>query len=491
MLPGVSDTGPLDPRLLPSASRLEQALAGRYAIDGEVARGGMGVVWSARHRALARRVALKAVLPGVSTERFLKEARLLARIDSPHVVAVHDFEIVDGTPVLAMEWVDGGSLLDRMRRQGGRIPEAEALPLMRDTAQGMRAAAEARIVHRDLKPSNILLDGAGRACVADFGIARAEDQDASLSLASEVLGTPFYMAPEQWEDPSALDARTDVYSFGATYYHALTGRPPFEGRTPLQILVHHKTEPLVSPRALVPELSERTCGVLERCLAKRAADRFASWDEVLRALDDGKDAVSPWHSSSDADIEAQLLRFASRRELYALRLLGAGEVDTYEFPGGRRLRVLCGDIVAQDAEALVSSDDGSLTMSAGVSRRIREAAGDEVAREARRLAPVRAGRAIVTAGGRLKARYVIHAISLEFSRDKAERRSRDLVNDILASVFWHADALYVERLALPLVGAGSAGLPEDVVLDATFLFLARTLARSATRVREASLVLWA
>jgi O-acetyl-ADP-ribose deacetylase (regulator of RNase III)/tRNA A-37 threonylcarbamoyl transferase component Bud32 len=488
----VPDTQPLGAGQpgLPSEARLAAALAGRYAIEREVARGGMGVVWKARQLALSRDVALKAVLPGVPIERFLKEARLLARVQSPHVVTVHDFDSVDGTPVLVMEWVEGGSLLNLMRAGGGRVAEERGWTLMRETALGMNAAAAERIVHRDLKPSNILIDAAGQARVADFGIARVEGLDNTLSLPGEALGTPFYMAPEQWEDPTGLDTRADIYGFGATFYHALVGRPPFEGATALQILFRHKTEPLVSPRARNPELGERTSALLERCLAKRADDRFASWEELLRVLDDVRGEISPWDSEADAEIAPQLAHYASRRELYLLRLLTPGETDVYEFPGRRRLQVRRGDLAEQDAEAVVSSDDGSLTMSAGVSRRLRDAGGDEITREARRLAPVRAGRAIVTPGGRLRARYVIHGITLEFSRDQADRPSRDLIREILASVFWHADALYIERLALPLLGTGSAGFPEDVVLDTTFRFLARTFARRATGVREATLVLF-
>ncbi len=485
-------TRPLAPGFvgLPTRERLVQALAGRFEIEREVARGGMGVVFKARHLSLGRPVALKAVLPGASAERFLKEARLLARVQSPRVVVVHDFDTVDGTPVLVMEWVEGGNLLRVMRDHGGRLPEDVGLALMRETAEGMQAAAAERIVHRDLKPSNILVDEEGHAHVADFGIARVEGLDNTLSVPGEALGTPFYMAPEQWENPTALDTRADIYGFGATFYHALTGRPPFEGETALKILFNHKTEPLVSPRARNPELSERTSNLLERCLAKQPEDRFASWDELLRLLDDARGEISPWDSDADADIAAQLAHYASRRELYLLRLLTAGETDVYAFRGRRSIRVRRGDLLDQDAEAVVSSDDGSLTMSAGVSRRIREAGGEEITREARRLAPVRAGRAIVTSGGRLRARYVIHGITLEFSRDQADRPGRDLIREILSSVFWHADALYIERLALPLLGTGSAGFPEDVVLDTTFRFLARTFARRATGVREATLVLF-
>jgi eukaryotic-like serine/threonine-protein kinase len=485
-----ASTGDLGPaRGVPGLPALGEALADRYEVLEEVARGGMGAVFRARQLGLDRVVAVKVLLPGASPERFTREAQLLARVDSPHVVTIHDYALLpNGSPFVAMEWVEGGTLATRMRAAGGRLSEKEALPLMLQTAQGMAAAEQHGIVHRDLKPSNILTTAAGGVRVADFGLARGPGVDPECSVTGEVLGTPFYMAPEQWESPRALDGRADVYAYGATFYHALTGVVPFTGATAIAVLLAHKTEPLVSPRAHNKKLSERTTATLERCLAKSPRDRFASFAEIEKHLRPGA-SRSPWEPD-DEGLEETLARYAARRELYVLRLLTPGEVDVYPFPGGRSLRVLRGNIVEQDAEALVSSDDGTLTMSDGVSKAIREAAGESIVKEARRHAPVRAGRAIVTSGGRLRARHVIHGISLEFSRDRSALPSRDLVSAILASCVCQADSLYVERIAFPLLGAGNAGLPEDVCLDTMFRFLARLLSRGLTGIREATIVLY-
>ncbi len=477
--------GPLPPQVL-------EALRPRYEVQQEVARGGMGAVYRAIQKPLGRPVAIKVVLPGASPRRFLREAQILAGFSSPHVVTVHDFELLpDGTPVLVMEWIEGRSLAQLMRSSGGLLDERAALPLMRDTAAGMLAAAEQGVVHRDLKPSNILVDAQGRAKVADFGLARSARSEAGLSLAGELMGTPFYMAPEQWEDPRRVDTRTDVYSFGATWYHALTGRAPFEGQTPVAVLFSHKTEPLVSPRTRNPAVSERVSDLIERCLAKSPEDRFPGFAEVGRQLQAGGDAPRPWdEGDDDPELATHMARYGSRREAYLLRLMTESEVDVYEFPGQRRLLLRRGDIVEQAVEAIVSSDDGSLTMSGGVSHRIRKAAGPLLVEQARRLAPVRAGRAIVTTGGQLRQRYVIHAITLEFSRDQALKPSRDLISELMSSCVYQADSHYVTTIAFPLLGTGTAGLPEDVCLDTMFRFLARLFTQRLTALREATIVLY-
>src|SRR5262249_41054825 len=148
------------------------------------------------------------------------------------------------------------------------LPESEVVSWMQQVAEGMTAASERQIIHRDLKPSNILIDTRNRARVTDFGLGRSLADAGQITHTDAVLGTPYYMAPEQAEDPQSVDNRADIYSFGATFYHALTGTPPFEGKTTFSILYKHKTEPLLSPSARNRELSDRVCEVLERCLAK-------------------------------------------------------------------------------------------------------------------------------------------------------------------------------------------------------------------------------
>ena len=323
----------------------DHAFTSRYEILAEVGRGAMGVVYRARHKRLDREVAVKVLLPDAGGERFLREARLLARIQSPYVVGVHDFEVLsDGRGLLVMEWVEGADLQKIMRRQGGPLPEDMVLAWMRHTCEGMVAAAEHGVIHRDLKPSNLLVDGRRRARVADFGLARGPAALGDLTQSGDLMGTPLYMAPEQAEDPHGVDTRADIYSFGATFYHALTGAAPFEGRTGFAVLYKHKTEPLTSPRSRRPELSERVSDILERCLAKNPADRFSSFAELLGQLQAGGDRPSPWSASDDPVLADYLARppGPAGRVPRGAEGVEHGPWTFGSFPAGRVLRIVRG-----------------------------------------------------------------------------------------------------------------------------------------------------
>jgi serine/threonine protein kinase len=205
-------------------------IAGRYAADREIGRGGMGAVWLGTDGVLGRQVALKRIgsAPGAGTpdlERAEREARLAARLNHPHVVAVFDLVEDEGQHWLVMEYVEGVNLAELVRRDGALSPD-EAAPLLRQAADALAAAHEAGIVHRDVKPSNILVTADGQVKLSDFGIARAE-ADASLTQTGLVTGSPAYLAPEIASGSTAT-AAADVWSLGATAFHALAGKPPYE-----------------------------------------------------------------------------------------------------------------------------------------------------------------------------------------------------------------------------------------------------------------------
>ena len=197
-----------------------------------VGKGGMGAVYKARQAALDRLVALKILAPGAAddagfAERFNREARALARLNHPHIVAVHDFGQVGGQPYLVMEFVDGPNL--RQVEQAGRLTAAQALEIVPQICEALQFAHNEGVVHRDIKPENILLDKKGRVKITDFGIAKivgAHSGKSSLTGAKDVLGTPHYMAPEQVEHPQAVDHRADIYSLGVVFYELLTGELP-------------------------------------------------------------------------------------------------------------------------------------------------------------------------------------------------------------------------------------------------------------------------
>jgi serine/threonine protein kinase len=205
-------------------------IAGRYSLDREIGRGGMGAVWLGHDDVLGRQVALKRVgmSPGGSSPDLLRaerEARLAARLNHPHVVAVFDLVDEDDQQWLVMEYVEGSTLAELLRSTGALTPD-QAAQIMVQAAEALAAAHEAGIVHRDVKPSNILVTPEGQVKLSDFGIARAE-ADASLTQTGLVTGSPAYISPEVASGRQATDL-SDVWSLGATLFHALAGRPPYD-----------------------------------------------------------------------------------------------------------------------------------------------------------------------------------------------------------------------------------------------------------------------
>ncbi len=199
-----------------------------------VGRGGMGVVYKARQKGLDRLVALKILSPKIGqepafAERFQREARAMAMLSHPHIVAVYDFGQTDGLYYFLMEFVDGVSL--RRLLDAGKLSSQEALAIVPQICEALQFAHDHGVVHRDIKPENILLDKAGRVKIADFGLAKlmgreARDLGFSLTGVGQVMGTPHYMAPEQLEHPQAVDHRADIYSLGVVFYQMLTGELP-------------------------------------------------------------------------------------------------------------------------------------------------------------------------------------------------------------------------------------------------------------------------
>jgi WD40 repeat protein/serine/threonine protein kinase len=290
----------------------ELPLVAGYEILGELGRGGMGVVYKARHLALNRVVALKMILAGAHAgpkdlERFRQEAEAVARLHHPNIVQIFDIGESDGRPYFVLEYVEEGSLASRLR--GDPQPLKPAVRLIETLARAIHFAHQNRVVHRDLKPANILLrkrddppasregaketgsafhelDYSSDACdpwsnalpkITDFGLAKRLDEQASWSHSGEVLGTPSYMAPEQGDgNARAIGPATDVYSLGAILYELLTGRPPFKGATALDTVLQVLHEEPVRPSGLRPKLPRDLETICLKSLRKEPARRYSS-----------------------------------------------------------------------------------------------------------------------------------------------------------------------------------------------------------------------
>ncbi len=263
-----------------------------YKILEKLGAGGMGSVYKAIQISMDRPVAIKILSKdmarkGEMRERFLREGRMAARLNHPNVVAAYDVGVSGDHHYLIMEFVEGESLQDKIKKEGV-LPEARALDLWLQVTRALGHAAENNMVHRDVKPGNILVTPEGRAKLADLGLARPiqRDDNPEITQPGTAIGTPWYISPEQARGESDLDVRTDIYSLGATFYHLLTGRPPFDGTSGAMILSRHLTDPPEAPDRIRPGLTQATCRHLLRCLEKDREDRFESPAALARALEE-------------------------------------------------------------------------------------------------------------------------------------------------------------------------------------------------------------
>ncbi len=274
------------------AARLADALKDEYTIEGEIGRGGMGVVYVARDLKLKRRVAIKVLPPDLAyrseiRERFTREAQTSARLSHPHIVPIHAVGEADGLVYFVMGFVDGEPLGARLKRRG-KLPIEEVRRIMKETADALGLAHTMGIIHRDIKPDNVLLDGTRRrVMVTDFGIAKAlsDGGGGTLTGTGVAIGTPTYMSPEQAAGERAVDARSDLYALGVVGYEMLTGHVPFKAPTVPGILMKQITEP--PPDILMgrPECPEELAATVMKCLEKDPDDRWATADALRRALE--------------------------------------------------------------------------------------------------------------------------------------------------------------------------------------------------------------
>jgi serine/threonine-protein kinase len=280
-------------------------LIDHYRVLELLGRGNMGVVYKALDVNLDRPVAVKVMSAEVRNdpdfvERFRQEARLQGALNHPNVALLFDYFIHDGAPVAVMEFIDGESL-EQMIKRRGPIPAHECLPLFRQALAGVAAAHRAGIVHRDLKPSNLMVTRERVVKVMDFGIAKRQGVAGATKVSSTSIGSPLYMAPEQILG-RAVDCRTDIYSLGLTLYQLLSGRPPFNprGKAEFVLLNAHVNDLPEPPTVYCADIPQPLVDAVMRALAKDPDARFQSADEFLRALPEVSAPAAPAASAVDA-----------------------------------------------------------------------------------------------------------------------------------------------------------------------------------------------
>lgn len=255
-----------------------------YRIDRLLGAGGMGRVYRAHDSRLDRNVAIKFLARSTPEQevRFQREALAISAINDPNVAAIFTRGVYAGQAYYVMEYLDGDSLA-RCLSPGERLALPRAIDFLQQAARGLAAAAERGLIHRDVKPSNLMLQGSDRLKVVDFGLARRLGGDLSLTETDTTIGTPHYISPEQALG-QATDHRSDIYSLGATFYHLLSGFPPFEAETPVSLLLQHVNSPLPPLRSRNPRVPPAIARIIERMMAKDPAQRYPTYAELLDDL---------------------------------------------------------------------------------------------------------------------------------------------------------------------------------------------------------------
>ena len=263
-------------------------IVGNYELLERIAEGGMGTVYKGRHRFSGQIVAVKVVAAHMTSnqvllKRFEQEYQAAKQLNHPNIVKALEYGDAGSTPYLVMEFVDGESLGRKIEREG-KMPERDAVRLIAQVAQGLHRAHKEKLIHRDVKPDNILVTSDGQAKLADLGLVKEVETELNLTRTGRGLGTPHFMAPEQFKNAKNVDPRCDIYSLGATLYMMVTGEMPFRSSGPLDAYMKKIDNKLIPPRELNPALSERIDWAIRRAMSADPEQRPDNCREFVEDL---------------------------------------------------------------------------------------------------------------------------------------------------------------------------------------------------------------
>jgi serine/threonine-protein kinase len=461
---------------------MPKALAERYRPIRELGRGGMATVFLARDVKNGRDVAVKVMRPELAAssggDRFLREIEIVAQLHHPHIVPLFDSGRVapsagdNGGLYYVMPWLEGRSLRERIG-SAGPLSVDQSITILRDVCDALAYAHERGIVHRDIKPDNVLLSGR-HALVSDFGIARAVSAAGGPhTFAGTLLGTPAYMSPEQAAGDPTVDHRADIYALGVLAYELLTGRPPFTGSTPHEIISAHLVDTPVPLSIRRPDVPPALADIVMRCLAKRPADRWTSAGEVLARLESLGPAVTPRGADdgmmiggSMADPEPRAGRTSRRVRRIAFVVLPALAAIAGSLLWARRSADRVLPVSPAPAIAVLvfhhDSDPELESLSLGITSSLITALGSVARIDVRSLAavlPFRGGRAPVDSiARRLKVRWLVggsivkRADSVIVAVELTELPDGRLIASREAAAVSHDDVAILPRL-VPAVAA--------------------------------------
>ena len=309
---------------------------GKYKIIKKIGKGGMGIVFLARHKVLNSYRALKVLPHSVKEEnydfyeRFMREARIASDIRHPNIVGVMDAEadIEQDVSYIVMEFIDGGNLRRILKIQK-KLPEIQVLLIARSIAAALKGIAEHSIIHRDIKPDNIMFTRHGEVKLADLGIAKNDNDDANITQSDAMIGTPAYLSPEQIENPKEVDIRSDIYSLGATLYEMLTGSPPYTGKNTYDIVHKMLSESIPDPRLKNPAISSVTAHIVMKMLQKAPSKRYQSPQALINVLD----RILPHYSDNDVQeiIKSAVLGTSLPKGINASLASGVGALVSFLF----------------------------------------------------------------------------------------------------------------------------------------------------------------